>query len=116
MFKDFNTFGLLFESLVVRDLRVYAESLDGEVFYYRDKSGNEVDAIVELHDGRWGAIEIKMGRSEEEEAAGKLIKFRKNVNTDKMGEPSFLAIVTATQIAHQRDDGVWVIPLGCLKD
>jgi len=116
LFKDFNTFGLLFESLVVRDLRVYAESLDGEVFYYRDKSGNEVDAIVELHDGRWGAIEIKMGRSEEEEAAGKLIKFRKNVNTDKMGEPSFLAIVTATQIAHQRDDGVWVIPLGCLKD
>ena len=116
LFNDFNTFGLLFESMAVRDLRVYADSLNGNVFYYRDKLGNEVDAIIELADGRWGAIEIKMGSNEEEEAAEKLIDFRKNVNTEKMGEPSFLAIVTATQIAHQRDDGVWVIPLGCLKD
>jgi predicted AAA+ superfamily ATPase len=116
LFNDFNTFGLLFESMAVRDLRVYADSLNGHVFCYRDKLGNEVDAIIELSDGRWGAIEVKMGSNEEEEAAKKLIKFRENVNTEKMGEPSFLAIVTATQIAYQRDDGVWVIPLGCLKD
>jgi len=116
LFNDFNTFGLLFESLVIRDLRVYAESLDGKVFYYRDKLGNEVDAIIQLNDGRWGAIEIKMGSGEEEKAADNLIKFKKNVNTEKMGEPSFLAIVTATQVAYQREDGVWVIPLGCLKN
>jgi len=116
LFNDFNTFGLLFESMAVRDLRVYADSLNGNVFYYRDKLGNEVDAVIELPDGRWGAIEIKMGSNEEEKAAENLIKFKKNVDTEKMGEPSFLAIVTATQIAHQRDDGVWVIPLGCLKN
>jgi len=116
LFKDFNTFGLLFESMVIRDLRVYAESLNGNVYYYRDKQGNEVDAIIELPDGCWGAIEIKMGSNEEEVAAKNLLKFKNNVNTEKMGEPSFLAIVTATQIAYQRDDGVWVIPLGCLKN
>ncbi|MDR2700721.1 MAG: DUF4143 domain-containing protein [Nitrososphaerota archaeon] len=116
LFNDFKTFGLLFESMVVRDLRVYADSLNGKVFYYRDKLGNEVDAIVELSDGRWGAIEVKMGSDEEEKAALNLLKFKKKVNTEKMGMPSFLAIVTATQIAYQRDDGVWVVPLGCLKD
>ena len=116
LFSDFNTFGLLFESLAVRDLRVYADSLNGHVFYYRDKHGNEVDAIIELPDGRWGAIEIKMGSLEDDAAAKNLIKFKKSVNTEKMGEPSFLAIITASQIAHQRDDGVWAIPIGCLKD
>jgi hypothetical protein len=115
LFNDFNTFGLLFESMAVRDLRVYADSLNGHVFYYRDKQGNEVDAIIELADGRWGAVEIKMGSNDEETAAKNLLKFKKNVNTEKMGEPSFLAMVTATQIAYQRDDGVWVVPLGCLK-
>jgi len=116
LFNDFNTFGLLFESMAMRDLRVYSDSLNGNVFYYRDKTGNEVDAVIELSDGRWGAIEIKMGSNEEEKAAENLIKFKNNVNTEKMGKPSFLAIVTATQVAFQRDDGVWVIPLGCLKD
>jgi len=116
LFNDFNTFGLLFESMVIRDLRVYADSMNGNVFYYRDKQDNEVDAIIELFDGRWGAIEIKMGSNDEETAAKNLLKFKKNVKTEKMGEPSFLAIVTATKIAYQRDDGVWVIPLGCLKD
>jgi predicted AAA+ superfamily ATPase len=116
LFNDFNTFGLLFESMVVRDLRVYADSLNGNVYYYRDKLDNEVDAVIELSDGRWGAIEIKMGGNEEDATAKKLFKLKKKVDTDKMGEPSFLAILTATQIAYQRDDGVWVIPLGCLKD
>ena len=116
LFNDFNTFGLLFESLVIRDLRAYTESLDGKVFCYRDKLGNEVDAVVQLNDGRWGAIEVKMGSGEEKKAADSLLKFSKNVNTEKMGKPSFLAIVTATQVAYQRDDGVWVVPLGCLKN
>jgi predicted AAA+ superfamily ATPase len=116
LFHDLNTFGLLFESMAIRDLRVYADSLNGNVFYYRDKLGHEVDAIIELSDGRWGAVEIKMGINEEEKTAENLLKFKKNVNTEKMGTPSFLAIVTATQIAYQRKDGVWVIPLGCLKN
>ena len=116
LFHDFNTFGLLFESMVIRDLRVYADSLNGNVFYYRDKQGNEVDAIIELADGSWGAVEVKMGSTEEESAAKNLLKFKRNVNTEKMGDPSFLAIITATQIAYQRDDGVWVIPIGCLKN
>ena len=116
LFNDFNTFGLLFESMAVRDLRVYANSINGNVFFFRDKHDNEVDAIVELSDGKWGAIEVKMGSNEEEKTAERLIKFKKSVNTEKMGEPSFLAIVTATKIAYQRGDGVWVIPLGCLKD
>ena len=113
LFNDFNTFGLLFESMAIRDLRIYADSLNGSVYYYRDKLDNEIDAIIEHSDGRWGAVEIKMGSNEEEKAAANLLKFKKNVNTEKMGEPSFLAIVTATQTAYQRDDGVWVIPLGC---
>jgi len=116
LFRDFNTFGLLFESLVIRDLRVYADSLKGNVFYYRDKQDNEVDAVIELTDGRWGAVEIKMGSNEEDTAAKALLKFKKSVDTERMGEPAFLAIVTATQIAYKRDDGVWVIPLGCLRD
>jgi len=116
LFNDLNTFGLLFESMAIRDLRVYADSLNGNVFYYRDKLGYEVDAIIELSDGRWGAVEIKLGGNEEEKTAKKLLKFKKNVNTEKMGTPSFLAIVTATQTAYQRDDDVWIIPLGCLKN
>jgi len=116
LFNDFYTFGLLFESMVVRDLRIYADSLNGNVFYYRDKAGYEVDAIIELTDGRWGAVEVKMGSNEEDKAAEGLLRFKKNVNTGKMGEPSFLAIVTATQVAYQRDDKVWVIPLGCLRN
>jgi len=116
LFRDFNTFGLLFESMAIRDLRVYADSLNGRVYYYRDKQDNEIDAVIELSDGRWGAVEIKMGGNEEESAARNLLKFKKNVDSERMGEPSFLAILTATQIAYQRDDSVWVIPLGCLKD
>ena len=116
LFRDFNTFGLLFESMAIRDLRVYSDSLNGHVYYYRDKQDNEIDAIIELSDGRWGAVEIKMGGNEEESAARNLLKFKKNVDSERMSEPSFLAILTATQIAFQRDDSVWVIPLGCLKD
>lgn len=116
LFQDFNTFGLLFESMVIRDLRVYADSLNGNVFYFRDKQGNEVDAIIELTDGRWGAVEIKMGSTLEESAVKSLLRFKNNVDTEKMGDPSFLAIITATKVAYQRSDGIWVIPIGCLKN
>ncbi|MDR0848781.1 MAG: DUF4143 domain-containing protein [Propionibacteriaceae bacterium] len=114
LLADFNTFGLLFESLCVRDLRVYASAFDGEVFHYRDKSGLEADAIVQLGDGRWGAVEVKMGAAEEDRAADNLRALADKVDADKMFGPSFLLILTAGQFAYQRSDGVLVVPLGCL--
>jgi predicted AAA+ superfamily ATPase len=113
---DFNTFGLMFESLCVRDLRVYAQAIDGEVFHYRDKSGLEADAIVQLRDGRWGAVEVKMGAKEIETAAENLKKLKGKINLDKMNEPSFLMVLTATEFAYRRADGVYIVPIGCLKD
>jgi len=116
LFNDFNTFGLLFEALCVRDLRVYADSIDGNVYHYRDASGTEVDVIIQLNDGRWGAIEVKMGAGFIEEASDNLLKFKAKVDVSKMQEPSFLMILTATETAFQMDNGVWVVPLGCLKN
>jgi predicted AAA+ superfamily ATPase len=116
LLQDFNTFGLLFESLCVRDLRVYAQSVDGEVFHYRDKSGLEADAIVHLKDGRWGAVEVKMGAKEIEMAAENLKKLRDKVNLNKMKEPSFLMVLTATEFSYKREDGVYIVPIGCLRD
>jgi predicted AAA+ superfamily ATPase len=116
LLKDFNTFGLLFESLCIRDLRVYSQALGGEVFHYRDKNGLEADAVVHLKDGRWCAVEVKMGNKEIEEAAVHLSKLREVINTEKMREPSFLMVLTAGQYAYRRPDGVYVVPIGCLKD
>ncbi len=116
LMKDFETFGLFFESLVIRDLRIYAESINGEIFRYKDKTGLEIDAIVQLYDGRWGAIEIKMGSHLFDEAAKKLQSFASKIDTKKMSEPSFLGIISATEYGYQREDGVYVIPLGLLKD
>jgi len=116
LLSDFNTFGFLFESLCIRDLRVYAQVLDGEVFHYRDKSGLEADAIVHLKDGRWGAVEIKMGAKEIETAAKNLKILRDKVNLDKMQEPSFLMVLTCTEMGYRRKDGVYIVPIGCLRD
>ncbi|MCL2193534.1 MAG: DUF4143 domain-containing protein, partial [Treponema sp.] len=116
LLSDFNTFGLLFESLCIRDLRVYAQAIDGEVFHYRDKSGLEADAIVHLKDGRWGAVEVKMGAKEIELAAENLKTMRDKINLDKMKEPSFLMVLTGTELGYRRDDGVYIIPIGCLRD
>lgn len=115
LLHDFMTFGYLFESMCIRDLRVYAEALDGEVFHYRDKTGLESDAVVVLRDGRWAAVEVKMGAVGFDGAAFNLKKFANRVNTEKMQEPSFLMILSATEYAYRREDGVYVIPLGCLK-
>ena len=116
LLADFNTFGFLFESLCIRDLRIYAESIDGSVYHYRDKNGLEIDAIIQLADGRWGAAEIKLGAGDIETAAAHLLKFNKVIDTAKMNEPSFLMVLTGTEYALQLDNGVWVIPLGCLKN
>ena len=116
LLDDFNYFGFLFESLCDRDLRVYTEAIDGQVFHYRDSSGLESDAVIALNDGRWAAVEVKLGAKEIEEAAKHLIALKDKVNTDKMREPSFLLILTGTELAYKRNDGVLVAPVGCLKD
>jgi uncharacterized protein len=116
LMSDFQTFGLLFESLVVRDLRIYAEVIDGEVYRYKDKNGLEIDTVIQLNDGRWGAIQIKMGSHLFDEAAAKLINFADKVDQATMGKPSFLAIISATEYGYIRDDGVYVIPIGCLGE
>lgn len=116
--NDLNTLGLLFETLAIRDLRVYAESIDGEVFHYRDRNGLECDAVIHLHNGKYGLIEIKLGGSKlEEEGAKNLKKLSSKIDTDKMNEPSFLMVLTGVgTYAYQRKDGVMVVPIGCLKD
>ena len=113
--EDFNTFGFLFESLCVRDLRIYSQALDGEVFHYQDKSNLEADIIVHLNDGRWGAIEVKLGSKEIEEAAQNLLKLKEKIDLEKMKAPSFLMILTGTQLAYRREDSVFIVPIGCLK-
>lgn len=115
LLEDFNTFGYLFESLCIRDLRVYADFLDGNVFHYRDKTGLESDAVLVLRDGSWAAIEVKMGANGFDSAAENLRKFVNRVNVNKMREPTFLMILSATEFAYRREDGVYVVPLGCLK-
>ena len=114
LLRDVNTFGLLFESLVIRDLRAYIQFLDGDLFHYRDKNGLEADAVIHLHNGRWAAIEVKLGDSWIDDAAANLLKLRDKVNTDAMGEPAFLAVITATRYAYTRPDGVHVIPITLL--
>jgi predicted AAA+ superfamily ATPase len=86
------------------------------VFHYRDKSGLEADLIVRLRDGRWAAIEVKLGAKQIDEAAKNLLALQARVDRDKMGEASFLMIVTGGQFAYRRSDGIWVVPLGCLRD
>jgi len=112
---DFEYFGFLFEALCTRDIRIYAQANDGDVFHYRDKSGLEADLIVRLRDGRWAAIEVKLGQKQIEEASKNLLALQAKINAEKMGKCSFLMILTAGQFAYQREDGVWVVPIGCLR-
>ena len=116
--KDLKTMGLFFETLCVRDLRVYAESLDGQVYHYRDKSGLECDTVIHLRNGSFGLIEIKLGGDKLiEEGAANLKKFSAKIDTNKMKEPSFLMVLTGMgKYAYKREDGVYVVPIGCLKN
>ena len=116
LLTDFNTFGLLFESLCIRDLRVYSQPMGGEVYYYHDNADLEIDAIVQIRDGRWGAVEVKMGAKETEKAIENLKAFKDKIDTSKMGEPSFLMVLTAGEYAYRRSDGVYIVPIGCLRD
>lgn len=118
LLADLNTFGLIFETLCMRDLRVYAEALNGKVYHYRDKNGLECDAVVHLRDGRYGLIEIKLGGDKlVSQGATTLLSLADKIDTTRMKAPSFLMVLTASgKYAFRRDDGVLVVPIGCLKD
>ena len=116
--NDLNTFGLVFETLAVRDLRVYAEALNGKVYHFRDKNGLECDAVIHLRDGRYGLVEIKLGGDDLiEEGAETLLKLNGKIDTDRMKAPSFMMVLVGVGMyAYRREDGVYVVPVGCLKD
>jgi len=114
LIADLNYFGLLFESLVIHDLRVYADVGGGKVFHYRDSRGTEVDAIVEYADGTWGAFEIKLGIGAVDEAAESLKAFAGKIDTDKVKAPAALTIITGNGFAYRRLDGVNVVPISTL--
>ena len=114
LLKDLNYFGYLFEAMVVRDLRVFADALDGEVQHYRDESGLEVDAVVTLADGAWGAFEVKLGQDDIDRAARNLLAVAAKVDVARVGEPAVLGVVTANGFGYTRPDGVVVIPAATL--
>lgn len=118
LINDLSTMGLFFESMCVRDLRVYADALDGSIYHYRDGNGLECDAVLHLRNGSYGLIEIKLGGEKNIEEGAKNLKFlASKIDTTKMKEPSFLMILTGTtKYAIRREDGVYVVPIGCLKD
>ena len=115
LLKDMPTLGMLYEALCIRDLRVYAQKNHGQVFFYRDNVGLEADAVVALRDGRWGLVEIKLNQSQADAASDSLRRVANKVDQTIMGAPSFLLVVTADGYAYRRNDGVYVVPIGCLK-
>ncbi len=118
LINDIRTFGLIFESLCIRDLRVYAEANNGKVYHYRDSSDLECDAVIHLRNGSYGLVEIKLGGDKLiQDGAENLIKLKNKIDTEVMNNPAFMMILTATgNYAYKREDGVFVVPIGCLKD
>ena len=118
LINDMSTFGLFFESMAVRDLRTYADALNGDLFHFRDSSGLECDAVLHRRNGEYGLIEIKLGGNNNIEKGAETLKHLAEViDTDKMKAPAFLMVLTGVgQYAYRRPDGVFVVPIGCLKD
>lgn len=116
--NDLNLMGLIFENLCIRDLRIYADALDGDVYHYRDKTGLECDAVVHLRNGEYGLIEIKLGGDDLiNEGAHNLITLSEKIDTDKMHKPAFMMVLCGiAPFAYKREDGVFVVPISCLKD
>ena len=115
LLNDLNTFGFMFESLCLRDLEIYSQSHGGNITFYRNENGFEIDAILKLSNGKWGAIEIKLGAGYIDEAAKNLLKLKENINK-KATPPSFLMVLTASNYSYRRNDGVYVVSIGTLKD
>jgi predicted AAA+ superfamily ATPase len=114
LLADLNYFGFLFESLLFRDLRIYADLHDGKVYHYRDSRNMEIDAIIEYPDNTWAAFEVKMGFNAQDEAAKNLLAFAEKIDQDKRGKPAALTVITANGFACQRKDGINVVPLQVL--
>lgn len=116
LINDLNTFGFMFESLCMRDLKIYTQSYGGSITFYRDEKDFEVDAIFRSPNGKWGAIEIKLGAGYIDDAANNLLKFKEKVATEQCGEPAFLMVLTGTNYSYRRDDGIYVVSIGTLKN
>ena len=118
LLNDLRTFGFIFEALCIRDLRVYAESLDGNVYHYRDANGLECDAVIHLRNGSYGLVEIKLGGDKLiSEGKEKKKNMYSKIDIDKMKKPAFMMVLTATgNYAYKREDGIYIVPIGCLKD
>ncbi len=114
LLTDLQTLGFMFESMVVRDLRVLSQPLGGQVLHYRDNKGLEVDAVVATDGGSWGAFEVKLGAAQVDAAAQTLLEFARKVDTQACGEPAALGVVIATGLAYRRKDGVHVLPIATL--
>jgi predicted AAA+ superfamily ATPase len=112
--QDFEYMGYVFESLAIRDLRIYAQTMGAKIFHYRDSSGREVDAILEMPDGSWAAFEIKLGFGAAEEGVRSLLKFLENVDTNKVGMPKTMAVLTGSGVAAKHASGVNIVPLSTL--
>lgn len=115
LLKDAPTLGTLFESLCIRDLRIYVESMGGALYHYHDDGGREADAVIVLDDGRWALVEVKLGETNVEEGARNLAKLKDKIDCTLMGEPAFLMVMTVGRYAYQRKDGVVVVPPACLR-
>ena len=117
VFKDITTFGLLFESLVIHDLRVYADTIGAHVYKYRDSRKREADAVLQFKDGSWALIEVKLGGQDDIlQASRNLLRIAGDIDTEKTGRPAFLMVVTKNKAAYQMENGVYVVPLCCLKN
>lgn len=116
LINDLRTFGFMFESLCMRDLKIYTQNYGGDISFYRDEKDFEVDAILRTSSGKWGAIEIKLGAGKVDEAANNLLKFKERVDISKCGEPAFLMVLTGTNYSYRRNDGVYVVSIGTLKN
>ena len=118
MVNNLELMGLIFENLCVRDLRIYADALDGSVYHYRDKTGLECDAVIHLRNGSYGLVEVKLGGDQSiNEGAESLLKLTSKIDTEKMKKPAFLMVLCGVApFAYKREDGVFVVPITCLKD
>ncbi len=116
LINDLNFTGFIFENMCYRDLKIYADSLGAELFYYRDNKDFEIDFILRCEDGKWGAVEVKLGAKQVEEAATNLKKFKEKVDVKKSGEPSFLLVLSGAGLSYVREDGVYVVSIGNLKN
>lgn len=116
LLNDLRIFGFIFESLCIRDLKIYTQSFGGDLTFYRDEKDFEVDVILRTSSGKWGAIEIKLGAGYIDDAAKNLLKFKERVDINKCGEPAFLMVLTGTNYSYKREDGVYVVSIGTLKN